>query len=556
MANIIVDEKVINVKGEEGRIVSFDEDYIFVQFSNRTAKLQIDAFEKEFLRYEKAELQSKINEGLQLVKIQEENKRKDTERAEEECRKMEAQAPVGVKFNSVSIRLEPATASFSSVKSKHRAFVKEIFGECDKDIKSYYELFHPTMRYIAPSYIYNNLESLSLRSRYCVGFVTKYLNTCVFRVFSRNDVYRPGKMGGCTVTNSDITEILRILCIDDEVYYFSKHLSSTNGSYKNTTSYNRWQASPYVELVQLDEVIRKCDCGYLNDYIDGKNVSCLHYAKLLMAAQHNNKVEIAFKNKMFYVTANIDKIEEYLEEYSSKQIDFACKNDVFNTLPIIKSSGLYDVDTLQKLEKIMRKRAKDSIYDNIVALFRRNNFDESVIHKKLIGFVKREDNVNFIVYGDYIRELAEQQNITVDDIFDKDYFERHINMQLEKNIYYSAKEANQYRQIAEELSWINREDNGYYIIVPKTIAEFKYEGQVQHNCVYTCQYYKNVIEKSSIIIFLRKEKDIPFVTIEISYKTFKIRQALGKYNKEISSELYKYIEDLAKELHYEMISHE
>ena len=157
MANIIVDERVINVRGEEGRIVSFDEDYIFVQFSNRTAKLQIDAFEKGFLRYEKAELQSKINEGLQLVKLQEENKRKATERAEEECRKMEAQAPVGVKFNSVSTRLEPATASFSSVKSKHRAFVKEIFGECDKDIKSYYELFHPIMRYIAPYYIYNNL---------------------------------------------------------------------------------------------------------------------------------------------------------------------------------------------------------------------------------------------------------------------------------------------------------------------------------------------------------------------------------------------------------------
>jgi hypothetical protein len=33
---------------------------------------------------------------------------------------IESQAPIGVKFNSVNIRFEPAPVSLSSVKSKHK----------------------------------------------------------------------------------------------------------------------------------------------------------------------------------------------------------------------------------------------------------------------------------------------------------------------------------------------------------------------------------------------------------------------------------------------------
>jgi hypothetical protein len=53
-------------------------------------------------------------------------------------------------------------------------------------------------------------------------------------------------------------------------------------------------------------------------------------------------------------------------------------------------------------------------------------------------------------------------------------------------------------------------------------------------------------------VFLRQKKDQPYVTIEYDYETFKVRQALGKYNKRIDSELYQYIVDLGKQLYYEM----
>ena len=48
---------------------------------------------------------------------------------------------------------------------------------------------------------------------------------------------------------------------------------------------------------------------------------------------------------------------------------------------------------------------------------------------------------------------------------------------MDKNVCYSIAEAEHYAGVAKELSWIDREENGYFIMVPKTIEEFKFEGQ-------------------------------------------------------------------------------
>ena len=105
--------------------------------------------------------------------------------------------------------------------------------------------------------------------------------------------------------------------------------------------------------------------------------------------------------------------------------------------------------------------------------------------------------------------------------------------------------------MAKELSWIDREENGHFIIVPKTVKEFEIEGAGQHNCVYALGYYRHVIKQRSIIVFLRKEKSVPYVTIEYDYQTFAVRQALGKYNQKIDPQLYQYVVNLGKQLYYE-----
>lgn len=356
---------------------------------------------------------------------------------------------------------------------------------------------------------------------------------------------------------SDTTEILRVLCIDDKIYYFSKNISFSDGFYNNSTSYNKWHISELGCSVLLNETIKMCDCKYLNDYISESKIGCHQYVRLLMPALHNNKVEIVFKNKLFLSTYRIENIIAYLEEFTSKQIDFASKNDVINTLPIIKQYGLYDIDTLLNMEAIMKKRSWHwSIYENLKDKFKRLNLDCNDLGKRLIDFLKKVDYFNANVYGDYINLLARQPNVTIGDFFDKNYIDRHDIMSLEESTRVTEQDREKYIKIAEELSWIDRKENGYHIIVPKNISDLKYEGEIQHNCVYTNRYYIDVIDHHSIIVFLRKEEDVPFVTIEFDYETFEVLQALGKYNKKIDTELYRYIVNLGKQLYYEMHNHQ
>lgn len=560
MKDIIIGEKVINKLRQHGTIVSFDDAYIYVDYGNRTAKLQLNAFELGFLRYEKADIQSNIDEKRQQVqneKDQEAERKRLLEEKHLKMRKMmEAQAPAGTKFNSVSIRLEPAPISLNSVKNKHKATVQEIFDACDKDINTFYDHFHPTMRYVVPRrYSYNDRGQL--RSRYAVGFVTNYSGTYVLRVFSRNDLYVPSRFGGGTVTNSDTTEILRILCLDGVTYYFSKHLSCEHDKYKNTLSYKRWQASVHVRVAELDEVIKVCDCKYLNDHINVSNVNCFGYAKVLFAALYNNKAEILFKHKMFSSVNDIDNVSDYLKEYTSKQIDFACRNDVFHTLSFLKKFGINDMVLLRQLEGVMlKKRSRKSIYDALVQIFAEHSFDKSVLDERLITFLRKNEYYDETLYYEYLVLLVRDPSITVDDLFDREYDLRHDNMLLEKHVDSSIEAQNRYVQIAQELSWIDREDKGYHIIIPKTIFDFMHEGREQHICVYQMEYFLYVIRKQSIIVFLRQEKDTPYVTIEYDYRTFEVRQARRKYNQKVDSDLYQYIVDLGQQLKSEMLAQE
>ena len=78
-----------------------------------------------------------------------------------------------------------------------------------------------------------------------------------------------------------------------------------------------------------------------------------------------------------------------------------------------------------------------------------------------------------------------------------------------------------------------------------------YEGTMQHNCVYNAGYFSKVLNRESIIVFLRKGKDVPYVTIEFDYETFEVIQARGKYNQDLDSHLHQYVVDLGKRLYYE-----
>ena len=553
MAEVLVNAKVVNKAGEVGTIVSFENDVICVDYGNRTAKLLKDAFEKGFLRYVDADVQSQIDAEVAQVKIEQEKEQEAKHLAEGKAARdrqhIQQHSPLGMSVTSAEIRLDAAPVTFNNVRKKDQEMIREIFAECDKETEQLHNRFRPQM------------SREAYFSKYRVGYLCKYKDTYVFRVLSRNDqcYYGHSGLNGVTIRDSFTTETLRVLRINGREYCFTKNVSFSTGYFTNSRSFNNWHVSDVKSDFLLKEVIRMCDCGYLNDAVEVKNMEYFAYTKLMMPALYNGKVEVVFKHKAFGSAKRIENLIEYLEGFSSKHIDYAAKYDALNALPIIKKYGLLDRPVLQGIEAVMRKRKSGhSTYDVLKdALARLDlHLDCADLEKRLVTFVKKVAPLNPGVYLDYIRELAEGAHVTIQDFFDKDYIGRHEILVRQKNVRVSEEMQQQYIQVAEELSWIDREENGRYVMIPKTIAEFMYEGDIQHNCVYVCNYYRRVINRWSVIVFLREEKHIPFVTIEYEYGSFEVLQALGKYNQEISPELNRYVEELGERLRCEMMSHQ
>lgn len=554
MANIIIGEKVVNKLGLLGTIRSFDENYIYVDYNIRVARINLNAFEQGLLKYIKPDLQKEIDESINQEKLQAQQiadrQRMAKERADYDRNTIQSQISMThfrVVIASANIRLDSAPLSLNNVRQNDKSLIESIFNECDKDTKELYSTITPRLEY--------QKGVSKARSKHCVGFLTKYLDTYVFRVFSRNDIYSKLSDGIANVRNSDVTEVLRILSINNKLYCFSKNLTSAGGTLVNTKSYGTWHVSKLNSSMMLNEIIQKCDCGYLNNYIAEHNVDCLQYTNLLFPAFYNSKMEVVFKNKLFTSAYRISNIENYLEEFSTKQVDFASKNNLLNALPVIKKYGNLELDIYKNIESIFRKRANgESIYSNLEWHLSRKGLNCSDLTKKLIGFLKKIPNFVAPIYLDYINYISEEPDVTIDDFFDKYYIERHNILTEQKLMRYTRQDIEDYARAVEELSWINREENDYYVIIPKSISEFKKEGEFQHNCVYTCRYYMQVIAHNSIIVFLRKEENTPFVTIEYDYETFEVLQAYGKYNRDIDTKLYQYIVDLGKRLNVERLS--
>lgn len=544
----LIGGKVKHKKFGEGVIVKVEDGYVSVDFNGVIKTFLIETLET-FFSFEDENVRNAAREAANDIKEKKQSQKITEEKTKEELKTVTTQSLFhndGIKYEHVITFLEPVPVYLNSVNKKDRKLVLEIFDACDKETQTLYKTFEPKM-------IYPKLTSNS-RSKYSVGYLTKHLGVYVFRVFSRNDVYKKRVRSGITVMESNTAEVLRVLQIEGRFYYFSKNISCSNGYYNNTDRFSKWRGSEIGTNVLLNRVDCNCDCGYLNGYVvdNNLNMKAFNYVRVLLLALVNNKAEIVFKNKVFASTVSILNLADYLEKFSPKQIEFASKNDVINSLPVIKSQGLYDVPILKEMEKIMRERGwYGSIYRYLMRTFKELNFDTSDLMKRLVQFVKKVEFLDTDIYYDYIRAISHQNGTTIKDFFDKDYIERHNILVRLRQQRYTLQEEKNYSLVAKELSWIDREYNGYYIVVPKNIKAFKEEGDIQHNCVYQLGYYNAVINKQSIIVFLRKDKNLPYVTIEYDYETFEVLQARGKYNQSLNEDLYQCVVDLGKILFIE-----
>ena len=73
--------------------------------------------------------------------------------------------------------------------------------------------------------------------------------------------------------------------------------------------------------------------------------------------------------------------------------------------------------------------------------------------------------------------------------------------------------------------------DGYLFLVPRSAADIRVEGNLQHHCVVRAGYIEKMNRRESFIIFLRKaeEPKVPYYTIETD--GYRIIQAYGAYDR-------------------------
>ena len=103
--------------------------------------------------------------------------------------------------------------------------------------------------------------------------------------------------------------------------------------------------------------------------------------------------------------------------------------------------------------------------------------------------------------------------------------------ELYKN-YMVNKEAIDNKALAEwnDLSSLAFETDELCVVIPKTVEEFKQEGDSQSNCVYT-MYLQKVVENKTRVVFIRQKSNPTesYITCEVD-NNGNIRQYLTKYN--------------------------
>jgi hypothetical protein len=184
LVDVLVGELIVNKNGEVGNITTFDGQYITVAYNDRTAMFMADSFEKGHIRYLNEDLQKKADECIEKAKCEAAQKA-EAARIDVPQKAQQPNVPArknGVTFESVKLMLEPAQYSLNSVAKPDKALVGDIFEQCNRDIKELYEKTNPRMTY-------PKITSHS-RSKHCTGFLCRYSDALVFRVFSRNDVYK------------------------------------------------------------------------------------------------------------------------------------------------------------------------------------------------------------------------------------------------------------------------------------------------------------------------------------------------------------------------------
>ena len=86
MMNIYIGEQVKNLRGEIGVITTFNNQYIMVDYPDRTASVVLDAFEKGYIKYIDSKLQAEVKDSIAKIEALKRQKTEEERIAAEKAR--------------------------------------------------------------------------------------------------------------------------------------------------------------------------------------------------------------------------------------------------------------------------------------------------------------------------------------------------------------------------------------------------------------------------------------------------------------------------------------
>lgn len=144
---------------------------------------------------------------------------------------------------------------------------------------------------------------------------------------------------------------------------------------------------------------------------------------------------------------------------------------------------------------------------------------------------ERFKDVNSYYINDTIKMYKViNRNKTLKDFYDTlkttTMQELHDKYQLVYKAITDAKIEQEYQEVISQLN-VQEYDNGEFsITIPKTTKDIINEGKALHHCVGV--YVDKVVRREDMIYFLRKDREVPYVTIEVKDK--KVTQVEGDMN--------------------------
>ena len=291
----------------------------------------------------------------------------------------------------------------------------------------------------------------------------------------------------------------------------------------------------YYDLFDKDSLVRDLKANFFNT-LPKRDVIYTLSLKALTGIRLMNKMDsgVGIYNIIKYFSTEqletigclwVDMCELRHLSAVSDMMEFLYKPEVEKYISIFEGpnefTGLLNITTSYNQIVSELETAKNILNYHI---FGNEELSPLALHERL-------KNINSY----YINDTIKMYKVINRDKTLKDFYntlktttmeELHNKYQLVYQAITNAKIEQEYQEVISQLDVQEYDDGEFSITIPKTTQDIINEGKALHHCVGV--YVDKVIRREDMIYFLRKDKDVPYVTIEVKDK--KVTQIEGDMN--------------------------